>query len=95
MLGVATYNLLTVAAGIAMGGVEATPKIWDIAAVWAIVQAAGGEWVSLKEEAIFPLTAGKDYSSRSYPTLVVSRTELVSVFQPLVAFIAKPQEMEN
>ncbi|MBO1346009.1 MAG: inositol monophosphatase family protein [Hormoscilla sp. GUM202] len=44
MLGVATYNLLTVAAGIAIGGVEATPKIWDIAAVWAILQAAGGEW---------------------------------------------------
>lgn len=91
MLGVATYNLLTVAAGIAIGGVEATPKIWDIAAVWAIVQAAGGEWISLKEEAIFPLTVGSDYSSRSYPTLVVSRTELVPVFQPLVEFIAKPQ----
>ena len=41
MLGVATYNLLTVASGVSLGAVEATPKIWDIAAVWAITQAAG------------------------------------------------------
>jgi myo-inositol-1(or 4)-monophosphatase len=88
MLGVATYNLLTVAAGATLGGVEATPKIWDIAAVWAIVQAAGGVWLPLEAEAIFPLAPGQDYSRRSYPTLVVSRPELVSVFLPLVRSIS-------
>lgn len=90
MLGVATYNLLTIAAGIALGGVEATPKIWDIAAVWAIVQAAGGVWVPLESHPIFPLQPGKDYSHRPYPTLVVSRGDLVPVFQPLVRVIAQP-----
>lgn len=84
MLGVATYNLLTVAAGVAIGSVEATPKIWDIAAVWAIVQASGAVWISLTEDkSIFPLTPGEDYSHHSYPTLVVSRPELISIFQPL------------
>lgn len=82
MLGVASYNFLTVAAGATLGGIEATPKIWDIAAAWVIVKAAGGAWVSLDPTAIFPLSAGIDYSDRSYPTLVVSRPELVSVFQP-------------
>ncbi|HEY9625844.1 MAG TPA: inositol monophosphatase family protein [Coleofasciculaceae cyanobacterium] len=90
MLGVATYNLLTVAAGISLGGVEATPKIWDIAAVWAIVQAAGGAWVALEPNPIFPLQVGENYGSRSYPTLVTSRAELVPVFQPLVQFLGKP-----
>jgi myo-inositol-1(or 4)-monophosphatase len=47
MLGVASYNLLTVAAGITLGAVEATPKIWDIAGVWPILQAAGASWVAL------------------------------------------------
>jgi len=42
MLGAASYNFLTVATGATLGGVEATPKIWDIAAAWPIVQAAGG-----------------------------------------------------
>jgi len=87
MLGVATYNLLTVALGAAQGGVEATPKIWDIAAVWAIVQAAGGSWISLGSEAIFPLVPGENYGDRLYPTLVVSRVELVPLFQPLVACV--------
>lgn len=91
MLGVATYNLLTVAAGATLGGVEATPKIWDIAAVWAIVQAAGGTWTPLEAEPMFPLEVGKDYSQRSYPTLVVARSELVDVFKPLVQSVAKTQ----
>lgn len=89
MLGVATYNLLTVATGAALGGIEATPKIWDIAAVWAIVQAAGGSWIPLESEPIFPLEPGQNYASRSYPTLVVSQAELVDQFLPLVRFLEK------
>ncbi len=85
MLGVATYNFLTIAAGIALGGVERTPKIWDIAAVWVIVQAAGGVWVSLDEDSVFPLTVGQDYAKKSYPTLVVSQPEWVDFFRPLVS----------
>ncbi|WP_250122992.1 inositol monophosphatase family protein [Chroococcidiopsis sp. CCMEE 29] len=84
MLGVASYNFLTVAAGATLGGVEASPKIWDIAAAWAIVQAAGGTWVSLKSEPVFPLVPGTDYGDRPYPTLAVSRSELVPVFQPFL-----------
>ena len=92
MLGVATYNLLTVAAGATLGGVEATPKIWDIAAVWAIVQAAGGVWTPLEAQPIFPLQAGKDYGNRAYPTLVVSRSELVPTFLPLVQTIQRQEK---
>lgn len=84
ILGVATYNLLTVAMGATMGGVEATPKIWDIAAVWAIVQAAGAIWISLEAEPIFPLEVGKNYGDRPFPTLVVSQPDLIPVFKPLV-----------
>lgn len=87
MIGVATYNILLVATGAALGGVEATPKIWDIAAVWVIVQAAGGKFVSLNSDSIFPLQVGKNYGKVSYPSLVVAREELVSTFEPLVAFL--------
>lgn len=90
MLGVATYNLLTVATGAALGGVEATPKIWDIAAIWAIVQAAGAVWTPLEPGPIFPLKVGVDYGRRAFPTLVTSRAALVPVFRPLVHFLEKP-----
>lgn len=89
MLGVASYNLLTVASGAVLGGVEATPKIWDIAAVWAIVQAAGGAWQALEPDPIFPLQVGRDYGKRSYPTLVASQANLIPVFLPWVKFLEK------
>jgi myo-inositol-1(or 4)-monophosphatase len=89
MLGVATYNLLTVATGAALGGVEATPKIWDIAAVWVIVQAAGGSWIPLESEPIFPLEPGQNYASRPFPTLVISQHSLIDQFLPLVRFLGK------
>ena len=87
MLGVTTYNFLSVACGAALGGVESTPKVWDLAAVWAIVQAAGGVLVPLNSDKVFPLEAGKNYGDRSYPTLVASRAELIPIFEPLVQFL--------
>jgi len=89
MLGVASYNFLTVATGATLGGVESSPKIWDIAAAWVIVQAAGGVWVPLQSEPVFPLLVGQDYGNLSYPTLVVSRSELVPIFQPFLQEVAR------
>ncbi|MEB3831706.1 inositol monophosphatase family protein [Phormidium sp. CCY1219] len=84
MLGVASYNFLTVAAGFSIGGVEGTPKIWDIAAVWPIVKASGAIWQPLESQPLFPLKVGTNYEKRPFPTLVVARSEQLSVFQPLV-----------
>lgn len=81
MLGVASYNFITVATGAVLGGLEATPKIWDIAGAWVIIQAAGAVWMPLEPEGIFPLQVGQDYSKKSFPTLVASRPELVDVFK--------------
>ena len=89
MIGASTYNMLLVACGASLGGVEATPKIWDIAASWAILQGAGGEFVSLRDEPIFPLKVGKDYGSYPYPSLTVSKKEWISLFKPLVQFIGE------
>jgi myo-inositol-1(or 4)-monophosphatase len=86
-MGVASYNMLIVAMGAALGGVEATPKIWDIAAVWSIVQAAGGAIQTLEPKPVFPLTVGKDYGDRPFPCLTASRAALIPVFQPFVQFI--------
>lgn len=96
MLGMASYNFLTVAAGTCIGGVEATPKIWDIAAAWAIVQASGAVWIPLDSAAIFPLTSGQDYGDRSFPTLVVSQSQWLDTFQPLAeAELEHPGSMRS
>ncbi len=84
MLGMASYNFLLVACGASIGGIEATPRIWDIAASWVIAKAAGAVWIPLESGDIFPLKIGKDYLSHPFPTLVVGNQELVSYFLPLV-----------
>ncbi len=89
MIGVATYNLLTVAMGAVLGAVEATPKVWDIAAMWAILHAAGATWVSLNQQPIFPLTPGQNYRQVSFPSLVVAQTSLLPIFQPWVATVGQ------
>ncbi|NBD31870.1 MAG: inositol monophosphatase, partial [Cyanobacteria bacterium] len=84
IVGVCTYSFLLVASGAALGAVEAIPKVWDLAAVWAIVQGAGGKFVPLTPTSAFPLQAGVNYGTTPLPTLVVGRDELASVFQPAV-----------
>jgi myo-inositol-1(or 4)-monophosphatase len=84
MLGASTYNLLTVALGSCLGAIEATPKIWDIAAVWPIVRASGAMWCFLDRSGLpvdrLPLVAGRDYTDETFPVLVVARSEFYGVF---------------
>jgi len=84
LIGVASYNILLVACGASLGGIEATPKIWDIAATWVIIQAAGGCFLCLNQENIFPLQVGKNYLNISFPCLTAANSELLSVFKPFL-----------
>lgn len=84
MLGASTYNLLGVANGAILGGIEATPRIWDIAAVWVIVQAAGGVWHFLDENP-FPLQPGRDYHRPAYRSGVLARPDLEPHFHAVFA----------
>ncbi len=91
MLGVATYNLLIVAAGYAIGAVEATPKVWDIAGVWPILHAAGATWIPLDDRSPFPLVIGENYRDRPFPTLVLNHADLVPQFRPRCqAIVTRP-----
>jgi myo-inositol-1(or 4)-monophosphatase len=64
--------------------VEQSPKIWDIAAVWVIVKAAGAVWISLDDLQLFPLTPGQDYGRQAYRTLILSRKALLPEFLPRI-----------
>ena len=78
------HNLVGVASGAMLGAIEKTPKIWDVAGVWAIVQAAGGIWIDLGREPRFPLEPERDYGARSYPTLALASNDLRSLPEPSV-----------
>lgn len=88
MLGASTANFLTVLEGTTLGALEATPKIWDIAAVWVLAQALGADWRSLAGEQ-FPLQSGRDYGSVNWPTLLLARPALQEAFESWAALLTR------
>jgi len=84
LIGVSSYNIALVALGAALGGTEKTPKIWDIAGAWPILLAAGGSFLCLRPEPLFPLTPGQDYGDRPYPCITASSKDLLEQFKALV-----------
>lgn len=78
ILGSAAYSLCCVARGIALIAFEATPKIWDIAAGWLVVEEAGGSLGTLDGSQPFPPVPAQDHSLRHYPTLAAATPERLS-----------------
>lgn len=87
LIGVVSYNISLVSCGAALGAVEATPKIWDIAGVYPILKGAGGEFVHLQPQPVFPLIVGENYGNKGFPCLSVARKELITEFKPYVSFL--------
>ncbi|NPA93253.1 MAG: inositol monophosphatase [Chloroflexi bacterium] len=76
ILGSAGYEWTTVARGVAVASLQATPKVWDLAAPALVLTEAGGHWDVLQGENPFPLKAGVDYKNRDFPALAAASPEL-------------------
>ena len=81
MLGVASLNLLGVGLGTMIAALEATPKVWDIAAAWLMLQELQCPLQSLAGPA-FPLIAGAAEAETSYPILTACNQEQLERFMP-------------
>ena len=90
MFGVASLNLLGVALGQTLSALECTPKIWDIAAAWLILEELGCVLQPLLE-APFPARPGDALARRSYPLLAAANAELQLAFQPWANALVAPQ----
>jgi len=72
ILGSAAYSMCCVARGVAVLGFDATPKIWDIAGAWLLVQEAGGVIETIDSLDPFPLQADLDYAQTNLKTLAAT-----------------------
>tara|TARA_Y100001978_G_scaffold202157_1_gene222393 strand:- start:1628 stop:2449 length:822 start_codon:yes stop_codon:yes gene_type:complete len=72
LLGVSSLNLTSVAMGQTFGAIESTPKIWDIAAAWLILEELDCviDWLDINPA---NLTSGMDLSNVNFP-LIAGRT---------------------
>ena len=77
VLGSAAYSWCAVARGMALIAFEVTPKIWDLAGGWLVVQEAGGVVGAYDHAQLFPLEADFDYRQRNFPTIMAATPELL------------------
>lgn len=77
IMGSTGFSLCCVARGSAILGFDATPKIWDIAGGWLLIEEAGGVIETIDGTQPFPLLRGVNYSIRSYPTLAAPNPDLI------------------
>ncbi|MAF42534.1 MAG: inositol phosphatase [Cyanobium sp. ARS6] len=71
LLGVASVNLVSVAMGQTVAALEATPKIWDLAAAWLVLTELNCSLQWLDQDPAM-LTPGQDLSEVSFPVLAAS-----------------------
>jgi myo-inositol-1(or 4)-monophosphatase len=74
-LGVAAYHLCLITKGTAALAFESTPKLWDFAGSWLIVEEAGGLIRAYGERQPFPAQPGIKYSDHPYAILASASSE--------------------
>ena len=81
LLGVASLNLVSVAMGQTIAALEATPKIWDLAAAWLILQELQCSICWLDRDPA-DVVAGSDLAAVDFPVLVADRPATLERFMP-------------
>ena len=81
LLGVASLNLVSVGMGQTISALEATPKIWDLAAAWLVLQELNCpmDWLVRDPAQLKP---GEDLSEANFPVLAARNGETLARFKP-------------
>ena len=81
LLGVSSLNLTSVAMGQTFGAIESTPKIWDIAAAWLLLEElhCSIEWL---ETDPLNLVTGQNLSNVNFPLIASRSTEKNEILKP-------------
>lgn len=81
LLGVASLNLVSVGMGQTVAALEATPKIWDLAAAWLVLSELGCamRWLQQSPEALAP---GSDLANADFPVLAADSPDTLQRFLP-------------
>ena len=81
LLGVSSLNLTSVAMGQTFGAIESTPKIWDIAAAWLLLEELNCsiEWLETNP---LNLVSGQNMSDINFPLIACRSTEKIEILKP-------------
>jgi myo-inositol-1(or 4)-monophosphatase len=88
LLGVASLNLVSVAMGQTAGALEATPKIWDIAAAWLVLTELDCPLIWLGPHPAH-LEPGRDLSEMGFPVVAAGSRKQLERLAPWGEFLRK------
>lgn len=77
ILGSAAYSFCCLARGAAVIAFESTPKIWDIAGPWLLVEEANGAIATLDSTSPFPFHPEATPFNQVFPTLAAASSQLL------------------
>ncbi len=81
LLGVSSLNLTSVAMGQTFGAIESTPKIWDIAGAWLLLEELNCSIDWLETDPL-NLVSGQDLSEVNFPLIAGRTIEQIKVLRP-------------
>ena len=81
LLGVSSLNLTSVAMGQTFGAIESTPKIWDIAAAWLLLEELNCpiEWL---ETDPLNLVSGNNLRDVNFPLIACRSKRKIEILKP-------------
>ena len=81
LLGVSSLNLTSVAMGQTFGAIESTPKIWDIAAAWLLLEELNCslEWLEINP---LSLVSGQNLQDVNFPLIAGRTIEQINKLRP-------------
>ena len=81
LLGVSSLNLTSVALGQTFGAIESSPKIWDIAAAWLLLEELNCsiDWLETNP---LKLVKGQDLSEVNFPLIAGKTKEKIKILRP-------------
>ena len=81
LLGVSSLNLISVAMGQTFGAIESTPKIWDIAAAWLLLEELNCsiDWLETNP---LNLVSGQNLSDVNFPLIASRSIEKFKILKP-------------
>lgn len=71
------FEMASVACGYCVGNLGQSVHVWDVAAIWPMLDEAGGTAVVSKADGLFPLRAGVDYGKVAFAVMSACTPELM------------------
>ena len=89
LFGVASLNLVSVATGQTVAALEATPKIWDLAAAWLVLRelSCPVRWLQRDPEQIPP---GTELTDTGFPVLAADSEATLRIYLPWAHQLVPP-----